>query len=201
MTKNKIVLPGDFIGTSEEFTPGENVYEIGGKIYSSVLGKLKIDKEKRVINVEPFKRPPKLKVGDIIIGYVVDVKENVAIVHIEAIEGIVDRGFAGVITLAAIPISQISEEYVKDIKEKIRVGDVVRARVFNIYGGIYLTIKNPDLGVISAYCKECGRELIKVGKDELMCPSCLIKEKRKLSTLYGKYVPRGEYYGNKVREL
>jgi len=48
MNREKKAIPGDKIAVSEEFLPGENVYEFNGTIRASASGIVKIDmKSKR----------------------------------------------------------------------------------------------------------------------------------------------------------
>ncbi len=49
--EEKIVLPGDLVGTSEEFTPKSGTFESKGSIYASVTGVVKINNKERSISV------------------------------------------------------------------------------------------------------------------------------------------------------
>jgi len=64
MAEKRLVLPGEELGTTEEFLPGKGTYEEGGKIYSAVAGVLDIDTKEMAILVRPANPPVKLKVGD-----------------------------------------------------------------------------------------------------------------------------------------
>jgi exosome complex component CSL4 len=43
--ENKNVLIGDYLGTIEEFVPGDGTYAEEGKIYASTIGPVVIDRE------------------------------------------------------------------------------------------------------------------------------------------------------------
>ncbi|RLF66783.1 MAG: RNA-binding protein [Thermoplasmata archaeon] len=195
----ELIIPGQELGTLEEYLPGENVYERDGKLYSKVFGKVSVKNLR--ISVHPLKEIPRIKEGEVVIATVTEVKENVAIVEILAIEGEAYRGIASPIYTAAIPISQIANEFIKDIRLKLRASDIVRARVISTQKGIFLTIKPPDMGVINAFCSICRRPLRRVSGNTLRCDHCNTNETRKLSNLYGKYFMRGDKYGSDPRKI
>lgn len=196
---SRIVIPGEEIGTQEEYLPGENVYEEGGKLYSKVLGKLKVDN--LTVDVVPLKIIPRIKEGEVVIATVTEVRDNIAIVEILAIEGKSTRSIASPIITAAIPISQISDEFITNIRLKLRVSDIIRGKIIDTTKGIFITIKPKDMGVINAFCSICRRPLKRVMGNTLKCEHCNTNETRKVSDLYGKYLLGGELYGNSPRKL
>ncbi|HEC96148.1 MAG TPA: RNA-binding protein [Euryarchaeota archaeon] len=200
--EGQIVIPGEELGTVEEYLPGENVYERSGKLYSKVMGRVYFNKGMTLsVNVEPLKKIPLIKEKSVVVARVMEVKDNVAIVEVLYVEGLHNRGLASPIVTAAIPISQISNEFIKDIRTKIRVSDIVRARVISTQKGIFLTIKPPDMGVIKAYCSICRRELVRVSGNTLRCERCNTNETRKLSSLYDRYFVGGVTNGNDIRKI
>ncbi len=63
------VIPGDMIGTSEEFLPGQGTYEDNGNIYAITTGRVAYNKKERSISITPVTNtPPTPKEGDIVIG-------------------------------------------------------------------------------------------------------------------------------------
>lgn len=182
-----LVLPGDYLGVIEEFLPGEGVREENGELYATRAGKIRIDPEKMEISVEPVTDvPPLPKVGDVVIGRVVEVKPQAVIVQIIGIEGRENDREIATSKLAGIHISEIKEGFVEDITQEFKIGDVIRARVIaNEKSPIQLSTKGPDLGVVYALCSSCRTPLIRRG-DRLICPRCGNVETRKLSSLYRK---------------
>lgn len=88
LEKGGFVLPGELIGTIEEFKPGEGTTVSVGDIYSSATGNVVIDRKARVVSVRPSTLTPNiLKVGDVIYGKIIDVRESGAMVEIAGIEG------------------------------------------------------------------------------------------------------------------
>ena len=84
MDKKQIVSPGDELGTSEEFMPGEGTYESNGKIYSANVGTLEVDETTRVAIIKPLTSTPViLKVGDIVFGVVEDIRSSMIFIGIK----------------------------------------------------------------------------------------------------------------------
>jgi len=188
--KDKIVLPGTFIGTEEEYLPGKGTYVDEFGIHSSVLGFLHIDK-KRHATVIPFNEPPDLKVGSVVFGKIEEILDAVAFVSLEEEESI-SRSFdvskktrKRTFTLnGVIPVSEISKNYVKRIRDVLRVGDIVKGIIIKITPfRIEMSLKGKDFGVIKAFCTRCRTPLKRKGR-MLECPKCKNKERRKLSFQY-----------------
>ncbi len=123
------------------------------------------------ISVEPVTDvPPLPRVGDVVIGRVVEVKPQAVIVQIISIEGRENDREIATSKLAGIHISEIKEGFVEDITKEFKIGgDVIRARVIaNEKSPIQLSTKGPDLGVVYALCSRCRTPLIRRG-DKLIC--------------------------------
>jgi exosome complex component CSL4 len=177
------VLPGDLIGTSEEFIPRNGAYLDGGNIYSAASGIVNINKKERSISVTPVTNtPPHLQVGDIVIGQVTDVKDSVALVEIAGIKGKGEREIVNA-EQAAIHVSNVKDAYVKDLYYEFAPFDIVKARVLDLRN-MRLSTVNKELGVMKAYCGNC-RTVLKVDNNKLKCPKCERTETRKLSSDYG----------------
>jgi exosome complex component CSL4 len=177
------VLPGDFVGTTEEFTPGPNTYLSGGEIYSTATGKVSVDRKARVVSVIPTTSiPPIIKEGDIVVGEVINVRESMVLVELAAIKGAGDRPMQK-LGAAAIHVSNVKEAYVKDISREFALFDIVTARVINTQN-MRLTTSDKSLGVMKAVCSNCKAVLVKENNN-LKCPSCGRKESRKISPAYG----------------
>lgn len=180
----EFVVPGTELGFSEEFIPGDGAYEEGGKVYASRTGALAIDMKERRITVEPKTSiPPMPKDGDYVIGTVVDVKSQLALVVITRIKG-VERTLPGEVR-GGIHISQTRDSYISDIGREFKVGDAVYAKIINAgRSPVQLSTVDKGLGVIKALCSRCTLPLIKEG-DRLKCHNCGRMEMRRLSPDYG----------------
>ncbi len=182
MATGKLVTPGDELGVEEEYFTGPGTYINGkGYIRSQLVGSVKIDVVNRRIIVTHAKGKPRIpRQGDIVVGVVESVTNDLAFIDIVSIEGAMAKNtdFTGV-----LHISQVSREYIETMYDALRPGDVVRARVLNSMNPYQLTIKEPNLGVIAAFCSKCG-SMLKKKDDRLICPACGSVEKRKVSLLY-----------------
>ncbi|WP_297506738.1 exosome complex RNA-binding protein Csl4 [Thermococcus sp.] len=183
----QLVLPGDYLGVIEEFLPGEGVREENGELYATRAGKVRINRERMEISVEPVTdTPPLPKVGDVVLARVIEVKPQAVIVQLLAIEGRENDREIATSKLAGIHISQVKEGFVEDLSKEFKIGDVVRARVIaNEKSPIQLSTREPEMGVVYALCSRCRTPLIRRG-DKLICPRCGNVETRKLSPLYRK---------------
>jgi exosome complex component CSL4 len=178
------VLPGQLVGTTEEFKPGSGTIISAGDIYSTVTGKVFIDRKARVISVKPNTITPNfLKVGDIVYGVIIDVRESGASVEIAGIEGKEKREIVN-LRLGDIHVSNVKDSYVKRLADEFRPSDIIRARVIDTER-MRLTTAEDSLGVVKAYCSNCRGELVLEGQ-KLKCPICNMTETRKISTEYGK---------------
>ncbi|MDF1557437.1 MAG: exosome complex RNA-binding protein Csl4 [ANME-2 cluster archaeon] len=186
-----LVLPGDMIGTNEEFISGKNTFKHGGNIYSTATGMTNINQKSRAISVIPKTNvPPELEMGDVVIGQVNDLRSSLALVEIAAIEG---KGEREIVNLqqAAVHISNVKDGYVKNITDELSPFDIIKAKVIDMRS-MRLSTAGKDLGVIKAYCSKCNVDLIKTSgngnKDHMLkCPVCGKMESRKVSTEYGSY--------------
>ncbi len=181
----QFVLPGTELGFAEEFIPGEGTYEENDKIFASLMGIVNVDSKERKIAVKPKAGTiPILKNGDIVVGSVVDVKQQLAIVDIMRLKG-VERALPGTID-GTIHISQVKDTYVAELTKEFRPGDIVIGKVVNA-GKIstQLTTNGKDLGVIRAFCYNCNLPLSQTDS-RLKCNTCGRIEERRLSPEYGK---------------
>ncbi len=183
LEEKKVVLPGDFLGTSEEFIPGEGVYDDGGNLYASLIGEVSIGPS-RVISVHPrVETPPVIEDGDVVIGQVVDIKDNVVVVNIACVKGKERREVAAP-SQGIIHISNVRSGYVTELRQEFGYLDVVKARVIDAKT-LRLSTEAKDLGVIKAICMRCKSDLKRRG-NILSCEKCKRVETRKLSEDYGK---------------
>ncbi len=177
------VMPGDIIGTTEEFNPGIGTFTHVADIHAASTGVLKIDRKARIISVSPStKYPPTIAVGDIVVGSIASLRESVALVEIAAIKGEGEREFQKVGT-AAVHVSNVKDSYCKRIDEEFAVGDIIKAKVLNTEN-MRLSTAEKELGVMKAQCSNCRGVMIKED-NKLKCSECGRVEGRKLSSDYG----------------
>lgn len=183
MEEGKTVLPGDLIGTSEEFTPKSGTYVDKGNIYASTSGSVRIDPKTLSISVIPVtKTPPYLQVGNVVVGRVSEVKDSVVLVEIAGIKGKGEREIVNV-EQAAIHVSNVKDAYVKELYYEFAPFDIVKAKVIDLKN-MRLSTVDKELGVMKAYCSNC-RTVLKKDNNKLKCPKCERTETRKLSIDYG----------------
>jgi exosome complex component CSL4 len=181
------VLPGELVGTTEEFKPGPGTVISAGDIYSTATGNVIIDRKARMISVKPHTLTPNiLKVGDIVYGEITDVRESGATVEVAGIEGKEEREIIN-IRPGDIHVSNVKDSYVKRLADEFRPSDIIRAKVIDVER-MRLTTAEDSLGVVKAYCSYCRGELVLEGK-KLKCPVCNMTGTRKISTEYGKGIP------------
>jgi len=185
MAREKVVFPGDLVGTSEEFIAGEGTYEEEGNIYSTQTGTIKIDPQEMMASVEPLTSVPvELKLGDHIIGIVTDIRGSMVEVNIEMVQGRLRKVSGG--TLATMHISKLSRDFVQDIHMAYRIGDIIRARILQVRPSVRLTSAGPMLGALRSLCLTC-RVSLQPHKDKLLCPVCERVFDKKIAKDYGEF--------------
>ena len=175
--------PGKLLGTAEEFVGGEGVYGEGGRLHAICSGNVSVD-EQKVISVKSSKASPKMIVpGMVVYGRIEDIFEPIALVKLEPREAHGVRQAQGDY-FSILHVSNIRRDYVRSLRDEVRVGDVIRAVVSEIRRGeVYLDMRGPDFGVVKAYCSRC-RSPLYLRSRVLVCDSCGNKESRKLSKEY-----------------
>lgn len=179
------VLPGDALGVTEEFVPAEWTFDDEGKIRSLVAGTVSLDKKNKRISIVPKTNSPTiLKNGIVVFGQISEVRGQRALMKIE---GAKDTNRSLVTNFSGgIHISQADKGYVAKLTDEFHIGDLVEARVTNIIGldNVDLTTAEKELGVIKAMCTKCRFYMKQISKNEVLCPNCGKKERRKISSKY-----------------
>lgn len=184
LEKGAFVLPGELVGTTEEFKPGTGTTVSGGDIFSTATGNVILDRKARIVSVKPNTLTPNIaKTGDILYGKIIDVRESGASVEIGGIEGKEEREIVNS-RLGDIHVSNVRDSYVKRLSDEFRPMDIIKAKVVDVER-MRLSTAEESLGVVKAYCSNCRGELVLEGK-KLKCPVCNMTETRKISTEYGK---------------
>ncbi len=189
-SSEKRVVPGELLGVAEEYEAGPGTYvDEEGFIRAAVPGVARYDSRSRSVRVDPVKRPRLPGVGSEVVGVVTSVRHDVVVldligeVRLQPVPRFLYE-FPSRLS-GAITIANIAEEYVKDINDYYRVGDIVLARTLNGSTPYHLTTVQPQYGVIYAYCSRCGNLLEPVNNRTMKCPACGHVEKRKVSALAG----------------
>jgi len=169
--QKNVVVPGEEIGVIEEYTPFGLTYEYDGRIRSMIVGKVKMDKNERSIEVIGRGLSATFPLENSIVDGVVESSGNAGgIVRIYSINGkLVSNDLTGVLR---------SHERQEDL---YKLGDIVRARVISLTNKtIWLDISSPDTGVLKTRCSKCGGEVNLVPPNNVKCLNCGNLEKRKL---------------------
>jgi len=177
------VLPGDKLAVSEEFLPGQHTYDDSGLIRALTAGTVVKDAKSMEISVNPAVQPQIIKVDDWITGQVEGSQANSANVMIYFLNGkMTHKEFSGMLTLRGLSGGGRGARRTTPVK----MGDVVRCRVFSLVNGIiHLTIDEPDMGVVAALCGNCGRPLLRGSATRAKCDECGNVEERKLARDFG----------------
>jgi exosome complex component CSL4 len=177
------VLPGDKLAVSEEFLPGRHVYDDSGLIRALTAGAIVKDLKNMEISVEPSVEAEVIKVDDWVTGQVEGSQANSANVHIRFLNGkLTHKDFSGMLSLRGLSGGGRGARRTTPVK----LGDVVRCRVFSLLNGIiHLSVDEPDMGVVAALCGNCGKPLLRGSATKLKCDECGNVEERKLARDFG----------------
>ncbi|MCS7138894.1 MAG: exosome complex RNA-binding protein Csl4 [Crenarchaeota archaeon] len=187
--QDRLVVVGEPLATLEEFFPGEGTFEEKGIIYSSIIGRVLIDKHKRELGVIPFKTLLVPKPGFRVIGMVTGFSNHYANVEIFCMNGVkLDHEYTGVIGRESLGKSHSRFRGI-NVRTYVSENDMVYGIVISTVNTILLDISYREYGVVKAYCKFCGNTLVLSGKG-LFCPLCRNNEKRKISIFYGESIER-----------
>jgi exosome complex component CSL4 len=179
----QFVLPGERLGVIEEFVPDFGTYVKEGVIHSKVVGRSLIDLSNKRVSVYPLVREARVpKVGSTVLGQVSGIQNENANVRIFKIGDEQLSGFfAGI-----LHISDVQMRYVDSMFDVCKPGDILRAKVISEKNQVYhLSTNDRDLGVVYAYCSQCG-DTLELKRQAMHCTRCGKIEKRKTALDYGK---------------
>jgi exosome complex component CSL4 len=183
MEPGRLVLPGELLGTAEEFVPGWGTYEDSGRIYAALLGHPTVDPTDHAVRVEALHAVPRLSENDSVYARVEEIKSAMAVVTVlAAADGL--RRVPGDPD-GTIHISKAKDGYTDTLADEFAPGDIVIAQVLQSHPTVKLSTAPASLGVVAARCQACHALLERRGK-ELHCPRCGRQERRKLSDSYGR---------------
>lgn len=171
----KLIFPGKEIAVSEEAEAAGGTVEDGGVIYAAVVGEAGL--HGGIARVANPASPRLLAKGDLVLGRIEDLFDQVALVSFKPLE----RKVVSSADRAFLRISEIkgrSGGFVESFKGFLSIGDVIKARVIEVTDlGVYLSIAGSGLGVVKAFCGSCRSEL----NSDLECKGCMRKERRKMA--------------------
>jgi exosome complex component CSL4 len=179
----KYVAPGQYLGTAEEYIPGEGTYEDNGRIYSSCSGIMEVDDRNYKVSIKGKEKSVNAEIGDEIIGVVSEINEPIVVVMSEYL--IRNGKVYEYQNRTLVHASRIMGHFLDQASRAIKIRDVVKGRVVSTRGKIDLSLERPDDGVIYAFCSRCRKPLEKVNNG-LYCRYCQRNEMRKISTKYGE---------------
>jgi len=177
------VVPGDRLGVIEEFTPGPGTYVEQGTIRSKVTGRTLLDMLNKKVSVYPLIQAVSVpRIGSTVSGQVLDVKSKTAMLRILKVG---KKSLSGFFT-GVLHISDVSPSYVETMFSVCKRGDIMRAKVVSDKNRIfYLSTAEKNLGVIYAFCSQCGHVLL-LREQRMRCPRCGNVENRKVTLDYGE---------------
>ncbi|MFA5745262.1 MAG: hypothetical protein WCX82_00955 [archaeon] len=117
-----------------------------------------------------IRQKEKIGVGDIIIGQIVVVKDNMVVVEIvNAGNRVLSPADMGVLF-----VKNIDTRFVESTSECFAKGDVIKAKISEIGPYEYKMVTNyPELGVIRTICKQCKNAVIGYSPTgEVKCDDC-----------------------------
>jgi len=178
-----LVLPGELLGVIEEFIPDAGTYVKEGIIYSEIIGRALLDFSNKRVSVYPLVPGAKVpKVGTVVLGQVSNAQTQNATVRIFQID---KKQLSGVFT-GILHISDVQLRYVESMFDVCKPSDIIRAKVISEKNRTYhLSTKDKNLGVVYAFCSNCGYAL-ELKRQSMYCPRCRHIEKRKTALDYGK---------------
>jgi exosome complex RNA-binding protein Csl4 len=156
-----------------------------GRIYATKTGIVKIDKDRRAIEILGHQDEDRktVKIGDNIIGTILFLRLYSVGISFAAINNKIQFNSS---YLGNIHVSHISKRFIDKISDAFQITDIVRAKVIRQEENEYsLSTVGNDLGVIHADCNICGTTLEKIDRDTLRCSRCGNTEHRKLASDYG----------------
>jgi len=179
----QFVLPGERLGVIEEFIPDAGTYVKDGVIHSKVIGRGLLDLLNKRVSVYPLVHGAKVpKVGSTVLGQVLSVQTENASARIFKIG---NKPLSGIFT-GVLHISDVQMRYVESMFDVCKPGDIIRANVISEKNRVYhLSTKDKNLGVVYAFCSQCGYTL-ELRRQVMRCPRCGKIEKRKTALDYGK---------------
>jgi len=183
MNEQPFAVPGQQLAVVEEFEPAFGAFEENGLVYAAILGNAKT--EAHQASVTNPKAIDHLQRGDLVVAVVRDVYDSIALLEFQPLKA---RAAFG--TYGYIRIANVQRGYTESFRDVFRIGDFVKAKIHEVKPlGIYLTMAEPSLGVVRAFCASCRKELQPNDSGmDIQCRNCGRRQNRKLAD--AKNAPR-----------
>lgn len=173
---SEITFPGEKIAIIEEYESGNNTFDDGHSVRSTVIGTKEIDKKNRVAEVRNAKLLAVPRVNDIVIGTVAAVMSSIIAVSIDFINN----------KPTSSHIECICQTRHLRKKNVALLNDIIELKITShLNGTFHATINEPELGVLFTKCNKCGGRIIQI-RDGIKCVECNWTDDRKLSKNFGK---------------
>lgn len=181
-TTPRFVLPGTAIGVEEEYMPGPGTYVEDAKIYASVAGQVK--EADRTLSIVRKNQLAIMTPGTVLVGRIEMISEPVALVLVEPTPTDAAR-FGSSSAFCVLHASYIKRGFVKNVRDELKAGDIIRAKVVEYKNGEYkISTDDEDCGCLKAFCTKCRHGLEKKPTG-LQCPNCDNRENRRMAPDYG----------------
>jgi exosome complex component CSL4 len=194
MTGN-LVLPGDYLSSAEEAEPGENTYSEKDEVYSAAVGENISSPGSALVKTKgrKLKQPA---IGDVVYCMIIKASANKAIGTCISVDEVDGRG-RGVSFDAVLPVTAIKHQYVREVKDEVRIGDIIKAKVQKIMkSGVDISMLDHDCGVVCAFCPRC-RQRMELKEKVFIC-KCGWKDYKKIPLAEGEEPPPSrERYGRR----
>ena len=198
MSEQRFVLPGEEIGTEEEYVAGSGTYVEEARIFATVAGRL--TEENHTLSVAGASSLQRLRPGMLVVGRIDNISEPVALAVMESDEES-SKGMGGPAPQDGRPspnpnrypkssgyvvlhASFIKRGYVKKVRDEYRIGDLIRGKIVEEkFGEYHISTDDAHCGCIMAFCSACRTPLEK--RDTLLqCPACGRRENRHVADDY-----------------
>lgn len=191
----KLLLPGERLAGAEEAEAGENTYIENDEVYSAAIGEDKSVPGKAAVHC-PTRRIQQPEIGMEVYGIVIKASMNKAIVGCISVNEAEGKG-RGVQFDAVLPVTAIRTEYVREIRDEVRIGDIIRAKVEKVSrSGVDISMLYTSAGVVCAYCPKCRTRMGLEG-ELFTCKTCDWRDRRKLPGQVSEGRRRSEYGGGR----
>ncbi len=190
-----LLLPGERLAGAEEAESGENTYIENDEVYSAAIGEDRSVPGKAAVHC-PSRVLQQPEVGMEVYGIVIKASMNKAIVGCISVNEAEGKG-RGVQFDAVLPVTAIRAEYVREIRDEVRIGDIIRAKVEKVSrSGVDLSMLHTSAGVVCAYCPKCRTQMGLEG-ELFVCKTCEWRDRRKLPGQVSEGRRRSEYGGGR----
>lgn len=188
--EKKLVLPGEQISSAEEAEAGSNAYMQNDVIYSAAAGEA--ETSGGTANVKTRHRALELPhVGMDVYCVITKSSPNKAVAGCVPAKEVEGQG-RGVEIEAVLPVTEVRRGYVADMRDEVKVGDIIKAKVRSIEKtGMEISMFGPQCGVVFAFCPRCRQRMDL--NEIFICGRCGWKERRKLPLAEGQEPPHEEY--------